>query len=189
MLLKVPQSTAESWPVLTREAIGRLITKELVEVEILKMVPVGPVETLATTLHERLKEVEVPMRTCWPPVTVRKELEEVREAKVLVPVPPLITFKTPLTSEEPKAMLPLKRAPAVVDLTGRAWVRELRVVEPVTVRVPVMEEVAKKDRPLTVKAVAEALAKEEVALTVSEVKEGLGETETVEVPVTRILDP
>ena len=54
------------------------------------------VATLATTLPERLMEVEVPIKTLWPPVTVKKELEEVREAKVLVPVPPLETAKVPV---------------------------------------------------------------------------------------------
>ena len=47
-----------------------------------------------------------------------------------VPVPPLVVERIPETSEEPRAMAPLNRLPAVVDLTGRAWVREEMVVEP-----------------------------------------------------------
>ncbi len=76
----------------------------------------------------------------------------------LPPVPPLVTFKTPEISEV-KETRPLNRAPAVVDLTGRAWVKELKVVDPVTVRVPVMEVVAKKELPETVKPVEEAVVK------------------------------
>ena len=82
----------------------------------------------------------------------------------LPPVPPLVTFKTPEISEV-KETRPLNRAPAVVDLTGRAWVKELKVVDPVTVRVPVMEVVAKKELPETVKPVEEAVAKEDWPVT------------------------
>jgi hypothetical protein len=49
-LLKVKKSAASSWPALTMEALGRLITKALVEVVMLKALPVVPVETLAMML-------------------------------------------------------------------------------------------------------------------------------------------
>jgi len=74
--------------------------------------------------------VEVPIRTCWPPVMERLEEETVKLPKVVVPIPPLATPKTPLTSDEPRAIAPLNRAPPAVDLTGRAEFRELMVVEP-----------------------------------------------------------
>jgi len=56
-----------------------------------------------------------------------------------------------------RTIAPLNRAPAEVDRTGRAWVREEMVVEPVTDSVPVMEVVARVLTPETVKAVEEAL--------------------------------
>ena len=64
-------------------------------------------------------------------------------AVVEVAVPPLATPNTPLTSLLPKAIAPLKRFPDAVLLTGRAEEREEMVVEPVTVRVPVREVVAR----------------------------------------------
>jgi len=51
---------------------------------------------------------------------------------VVVPVPPLRMPNRPVTSLPPKPIAPLNRAPAVVDLTGRAWLRLLMVVEPLT---------------------------------------------------------
>jgi hypothetical protein len=54
----------------------------------------------------------------------------VTEGAVEVAVPPLLTPRTPETSLLPKAIAPLYRAPAFVDLTGRAEVREEMVVEP-----------------------------------------------------------
>ena len=45
LLLNVKKSVACSWPVLLMEAKGRLITKALLEVEMLKMLPAVPVET------------------------------------------------------------------------------------------------------------------------------------------------
>ena len=44
-MLKVPQSALDNWPVLTMEAVGILITRALVEVVMLKMLPKVPVET------------------------------------------------------------------------------------------------------------------------------------------------
>src|SRR3989338_5655094 len=78
--------------------------------------------------------VPVPSAARICPVTV---------GAVDVPVPPLETPNMPETSEEPRAMAPLNNAPPLVDLTGRAEEREERVVEPVTVRVPVKEVEAK----------------------------------------------
>ncbi len=111
---------------------------------------------------------------------------------VEVPVPPLAGANTPEISEEPEVKLiaPLNRAPAEVDRTGRAWLREEMVEEPVTDRVPVMEVVARVLTPETVKAVEEALPKEEVAVAVMEVKEGLGlKVMVVEVPIKTCCPP
>ena len=61
---------------------------------------------------------------------------------------------------------------------------------PLTVRVPVMEVVAKVERPLTVKAVAEALPKLDVAVATMEEKEGLLlRVTTVEVPIKTCCPP
>lgn len=107
MLLKFNQSEDCSCPVLREEANGRLMVKELVEVEMLKMLPAVPVETLAMMLLDKLMEVEVPIKTFCPPLTVKRlVLAEVREANVLVPVPPFNTGRIPETWE-PKATWPL----------------------------------------------------------------------------------
>ena len=50
LLLKVNQSADDSWPVLVILAVGRLTTKALVEVVMLKMLPAVPVETLLIIL-------------------------------------------------------------------------------------------------------------------------------------------
>ena len=115
---------------LTEEAKGRLMTRELVEVEMLKIVPAVPVETLAITLLLRVKEVEVPINTFCPPLTVSKALPEVKSPKVVVPMPPLDTANNPVTSEEPRLMAPLNNWPPEVERTGRANDKELIVVEP-----------------------------------------------------------
>ena len=77
---------------LTPEEKGRLMVRELVVVEMLKTVPVVPVETEAMTLAPKEMEVEVPMSTCWPPETERLE-PTVRLPKVVVPIPPEETAK------------------------------------------------------------------------------------------------
>ena len=76
-MLKVNQSVSDSWPVLTMEAVGRLMTKALpeplVEVEILKILPELPVETLLMILTGWLITkllVEVEMKKESPPVEV-----------------------------------------------------------------------------------------------------------------------
>jgi hypothetical protein len=75
-------------------------------------------------------------------------------AKFKAPVPPLDTGRMPVTlavrsmveaAISELEIRPLNRAPAVVDLTGRAWVKEDRVVEPVTVKLPELVVVAKKE--------------------------------------------
>ena len=63
LLLKVAQSEASSWPVLEMEEKGKLIVSELVEVEMLKILPAVPVETLVMTLLLKLIVVEVPTNT------------------------------------------------------------------------------------------------------------------------------
>lgn len=79
---------------LTAEAMGRFRVKEFVEVEMLKMVPEVPVEMLVMTLAPRLICVEVPISTFCPPLMDRLE-PTVREPKVVVPMPPKPTPKTP----------------------------------------------------------------------------------------------
>ncbi len=108
------------------------MAREFVEVETLKMVPAVPVETLVRTLAPKVIWVEVPIKTLWPPVMDRPD-PTVREPKVVVPSPPLETGSMPETSEEPKAIAPLNRAPPAVERTGRAWFKLVMVVEPVTV--------------------------------------------------------
>ena len=133
------------------------MVKVLVEILAPKIVPVVPVETLVTTLVPKEIEVEVPIKTLWPPVIARLE-PTVKSPKVVVAVPPLVTPKTPETSLPPKAIAPLKSAPPEVDLTGRAWLRVLIVVEPlvVTLKIEVLA-------PLRKSKTAKVLAAEEVA--------------------------
>ena len=59
-----------------------------------------------------------------------------------VAVPPLATPKTPLTSLLPRAIAPLNREPAAVDLTGKAEERLAMVVEPEMLAVPETPRVA-----------------------------------------------
>ena len=82
----------------------------------------------------------------------------VKLPRVVVPIPPFDTASKPLTSAEPRLIEPLYKAPAAVERTGKAWVKEDRVVDPLTVKVPVNELVAKKEFPVTVKPVDEAAA-------------------------------
>ena len=131
LLLKVRKSVAKSWPLLVMLALGRLMTKELVLVVMLKILPAVPVETLEITPAPREMEVEVPIKTFWPPVTV-KPVPTVREPRVVVPMPPLVTGITPVIAmvEVPEiAMLvePVKRvamsekAGAAEPLLLRTW--------------------------------------------------------------------
>ena len=127
LLLKVPQSVLDNWPVLAMEAVGILITRALVEVVMLKMLPKVPVEALAITLLPRLMEVEVPISTCSPP-EIDRLLPTVRLPKVVVPMPPLEACKTPDTSEELRFTLPMFNSPPT-DLTTPVP-KEERVVLP-----------------------------------------------------------
>ena len=198
LLLKVNQSEAWSWPVLTAEEKGRFKVKVLPKIEPLKMLPVVPVANTVTPVSVAAKvicpAVVVVIVMLLPatrlvgayfvPVPSAARICPVTVGAVDVPVPPLETPNMPETSEEPRAMAPLNNAPPLVDLTGRAEEREERVVEPVTVRVPVKEVEAKYERPETVKALEEALPKEEVAVAVMLVKEGLEvKVIWVEVPI------
>ena len=63
LLLKVPQSVEDNWPELAREANGKLMVKELVEVLMLKTLPAVPVATEAITPEPKLMEVDVPINT------------------------------------------------------------------------------------------------------------------------------
>jgi hypothetical protein len=112
---------------------------------------------------------------------------------VEVPVPPLPTPKTPLTSAEPKAILPLNRAPEAERTTPVP--KEEMVVEPETVKLPVRLVVARVETPVTnkgpetVRAVLDAVAKLVCPVTVRLVKDGLAETAMVEVPEITMFEP
>ena len=80
LLLKLKKSEAESWPVLLMEEKGRLKTAELVEVEILKILPEVPVETFIITLLVTAR-VEVPDRAMPVPAVSREEMSEKLGAK------------------------------------------------------------------------------------------------------------
>ena len=77
---------------LEMEENGKLMVKEFVEVEMLKIVPVVPVETFVTTLLLRVIVVEVPTKTFWPPV-IDNPLPTVKLPNVVVPRPPLLTAR------------------------------------------------------------------------------------------------
>lgn len=49
--------------------------------------------------------------------------------RVLAPVPPLATGKTPETSEDERMMAELNKAPPAVERTGKAELREAMVAE------------------------------------------------------------
>ena len=59
LLLKLNQSVLSSWPELLMEALGRLVTKALVVVLMLKLLPAVPVLTLLMLLMEPKPKVEV----------------------------------------------------------------------------------------------------------------------------------
>lgn len=103
LLLKVNQSLAWSWPVLTLLAKGRLRVKVLEEILPLKIAPAVPVARVVTTLVPKEILVEVPIKTLCPPVMERLE-PTVREPKVVVPRPPLAGRRTPETLLPPKAI-------------------------------------------------------------------------------------
>src|SRR6185295_18749411 len=86
------------------------MTRELVEVVILKLLPAVPVETLEMTEAEREIWVLVPIRTFWPPTMLRPE-PTVRSPKVVVPMPPLLTAKTPV---QPKVRVLLAIEPVTL---------------------------------------------------------------------------
>jgi hypothetical protein len=87
--LKVPQSVEESWPESEAEAVGRLMTKALVVVVMLKMLPAVPVETFPTTEPLKAIVVEVPIIESLPsPAEKLRPLPRLRLPKVVVPRPP-----------------------------------------------------------------------------------------------------
>ena len=141
------------WPVTNKAPEVKTVEEALVTVR-----------TLVPEL--KVKLVEVP--TAEVPLPNRTAVE----VKLLAPVPPLATGKMPVTLVVKSMvelvmsaliMRPLYKAP-LVDLTTPVP-KEDRVVEPVTDKVPVKEEEAKVDTPvtnkgpLTVRAVEEAVAK------------------------------
>ena len=92
------------------------------------------VKTLVAEL--KVKFVEVP--TGDVPLPNKTSVD----VKAGAPVPPLATGKIPLT-EEPNETAELYKAPDAVLNTGRFWFRLAIVVEPLTFKVPVTDEVAK----------------------------------------------
>ena len=79
------------------------------------------------------------------------------------PRPPLVRANTPETSEEPRAIAPLNRAPAAVLLTGRAEEREEIVVEPITTKGTLGVVVPIPKLPLCVNLKSEAPDVEEIS--------------------------
>jgi hypothetical protein len=132
-----------------------LVFKVNVPVPVVKVLPLTVVKVGVAVM---VICVEVPIKTFCPPLMSKFD-PTVKLPRVVVPMPPLEDVNTPLTSLEPNAMAPLNSTPVAVERTGRAEVKEDIVVEPETVKVPVMEEEAKKEAPLTVSPVEEALAK------------------------------
>ena len=77
-------------------AVGRLMVKLLVVVEILKIFPAVPVETVVITLLPKEMVVEVPIMESLPsPEENTNPLPKDRLPKVVVPVPPLATDSWP----------------------------------------------------------------------------------------------
>ena len=79
-MLKVSQSVFKSWPVLAPEAKGKFKVKELVVVEILKMLPEVPVEILVIILFKLMLEEE----RLWLPSVTTRELG-VKVASLILP--------------------------------------------------------------------------------------------------------
>ena len=116
------------------DAKGKLSVKEFVEVEMLNIFPAVPVAMEVITLGESPIVVEVPIITCLPSPEVKVKPEpRPMLPKVVVPRPPLATASNPVISVEPKFIAPLNKLPEAVERTGRAEVKELMVVEPLTV--------------------------------------------------------
>ena len=146
LLLKVKKSEPCNCPVLLMVAVGKLMTKLLVEVVMLKMLPAVPVETLEMTPAAKLMVVEVPINTFCPP-TMESPEPTVRSPRVVVPIPPLVTERRPVMSEEPedRLMAPVFSSPPTALTTPVP--NEERVVEPegamVKSDMPVWEATAK----------------------------------------------
>src|SRR3989344_2298895 len=117
---------------------GRFKVKVLPEILPLKIVPVVPVASTVTPVSVAAKVIEpavvVVMVMLEPamrlvgaylvPVPSAARSWPVTVGAVEVAVPPLATPKTPETSLLPKATAALNRAPADVDLTGKAWFKD-----------------------------------------------------------------
>ena len=107
LLLKVDQSVEVRQPETEAEELGQLMTKDMpvpkLEVEILKILPAVPVETLLSRLAGRFKvnklEVEVAILKTLPPVEVAM-LGMALEAAVIKPLP--LTVKEGICPELPK---------------------------------------------------------------------------------------
>ena len=158
-MLKVTQSVPCNWPVMLLAEYGRFKVKVLPEILPLKIVPEVPVASTVTPVSVAAKVIEpavvVVMVMLEPamrlvgaylvPVPSAARICPVTVGAELVPVPPLVTPRMPLTSEEPRAIAPLNKLPAAVLLTGRAEDRLVMVVEPKALTenrvLPVEEEI------------------------------------------------
>lgn len=130
LLLKVNQSAEDSWPVLLKEAVGRLRVMEVVVVAMLKMLPEVPVASdtemtfLLASVPKSWPAVAVAMLTLPKAVTLKMEeaLEEatLKGSKVVVPwilkdtaeEVALTPATVPLSSKAPvdKVEAPVQRA-------------------------------------------------------------------------------
>ena len=110
-------------------AIGRFIVSELVEVEMLKMLPDVPVAIVVTTLPLKEIVVEVPIKTCWPPETESPE-PTVKLPKVVVPIPPLDTAN---------GFVKVREVKEGVEETAIVEVPLMAILEPAVSREPISE--------------------------------------------------
>ena len=114
---------------LLMEANGKLIVRLFVVVLMLKIFPAVPVETFVITLLPREIVVEVPIKTCWPPV-MDKPLPTVKLPSVVVPIPPLVTARGLVRVREVKL--------GVAD-TAMVEVPDKTMLEPAVSKLPMSE--------------------------------------------------
>ena len=84
-MLKLKKSAAKSWPLLLMLALGRLMTRELVEVVMLKLLPAVPVETLLMLLTEPKPKEEVAMEERFLLASAKTKLLAVKVGMLMLP--------------------------------------------------------------------------------------------------------
>jgi hypothetical protein len=114
-------------------ALGRLMTRALEVVEMLKLFPVVPVETLLITPADNPIVVDVPMIESLPSplVKVRPEPRE-RLPRVVVPIPPELTGR---------ALVRVREVKEGVEETAMVLVPVMTMLEPAVKR----EEASEKE--------------------------------------------